>query len=137
MKRRRHPSRVHARVRRGFTLIELLLVLVIIALLASIVAPLVTGSISRARESTLKEDLYALRKAIDDYYADNGVYPPELDELVKRRYLRNIPADPVTEKRDTWVLVRAEDDKGGKGGIVDVHSGSEEKAADGSSYKDW
>jgi general secretion pathway protein G len=123
---------------RGFTLMELLLVLLLVALLAGLVAPVVTGGIQRARESTLKEDLYALRKAIDDYYADMGAYPPELEELVKRRYLRRIPADPVTEKRDTWVLLRSEDDKAGKGsGILDIRSGSPERASDGSYFKDW
>ena len=120
----------------GFTLMEMLLVLLLVALLASLVAPVVTGGMQRARESTLKEDLYALRKAIDDYYADLGAYPPELDELVKRRYLRRIPPDPVTEKRETWVLVRTEDEKG-KAGIVDVRSGSEDRASDGSYFKDW
>lgn len=122
----------------GFTLIELLLVLLLIALLASLVAPVVTGSIFRARESTLKEDLHVMRKAIDDHYADTGVYPAELEDLVKKRYLRRIPIDPVTEKRDTWVLTRAEDDKAGKaGGIIDVHSSSQEKAGDGTYYKEW
>ena len=121
---------------RAFTLIELLLVLLIVALLASLVTPVVTGGVQRARESTLKEDLYALRKAIDDYYADNGSYPGELDELVKKRYLRRIPTDPVTDKRDTWQLVRSEDDKSGKG-ILDVRSGSQDKASDGSYFKDW
>jgi general secretion pathway protein G len=125
-----------ATLRTGFTLMEMLLVLLLVALLASLVAPVVTSGIQRARESTLKEDLYALRKAIDDYYADLGAYPPELDELVKRRYLRRIPPDPLTEKRETWVLVRAEDEKG-KPGIVDVRSGSEERASDGSYFKDW
>ena len=122
--------------RRGFTLIELLLVLLVVALLASLVTPVVTGGVQRARESTLKEDLYALRKAIDDYYADTGNYPSELEELVKKRYLRRIPTDPVTEKRDTWILVRSEDDKSGKG-ILDVRSGSQDKASDGSYFKDW
>jgi general secretion pathway protein G len=123
---------------RGFTLMELMLVMLLVALLASLVVPVVTGGIQRARESTLKEDLYALRKAIDDYYADMGAYPPELEELVKRRYLRRIPADPVTEKRDTWVLLRSEDDKAGKGsGILDIRSGSPERASDGSYFKDW
>ena len=58
----RGPS---TKLRTGFTLIELLLVLLLVALLAALVAPVVTGGIQRARESTLKEDLYALRKAID------------------------------------------------------------------------
>jgi general secretion pathway protein G len=125
-------------VRRGFTLMEMLLVLMLIALLATLVTPVVTGGLARARESTLRADLYALRKAIDDYYADTGAYPPELDELVTKRYLRRIPPDPVTESRDTWVLVRAEDDKAAKGGgILDVRSGSPELARDGSPFKDW
>ena len=124
--------------RRGFTLMELLLVMLLLALLASLAAPVVTGSIQRARESTLKEDLYALRKAIDDYYADTGAYPPELEELVTKRYLRRIPPDPLTEKRDTWVLVRSDEDKGAKSsGILDIRSGSQERATDGSYFKDW
>lgn len=126
---------------RGFTLIELLLSLLIVALLASLVTPVVVGSIHRARESALKEDLYAMRKAIDDYYADAGTYPTELDELVTKRYLRRVPVDPITEKRDTWVFTRTDsekNDKSGKSsGIVDVRSGSKEKASDGSYYKDW
>ena len=125
-------------MRRGFTLVEMLLVLMLIALLATLVTPVVTGGLARARESTLRADLYALRKAIDDYYADTGAYPPELDELVTKRYLRRIPPDPVTESRETWVLVRAEDDKAAKGGgILDVRSGSPELARDGSPFKDW
>lgn len=121
---------------RGFTLLELLFVLLIVALLAGIVGPMLVGSISRARESTLKEDLYVLRKAIDDFYADNGKYPGELADLVDKRYLRGIPADPVTERRDTWITVRAANDRG-QGGIVDVHSGSGLAANDGTSYRDW
>jgi general secretion pathway protein G len=114
-----------------------LLVLIVLSLLASLAAPVVTGGLQRARESTLKTDLQALRRAIDDYYADTGVYPPELEELVKKRYLRRIPVDPLTEKRDSWVLVRAEDESAPPKGIVDVKSGSPEKAADGSYFKDW
>jgi general secretion pathway protein G len=125
-----------SRSARGFTLLELLLVLVIISLLASLVAPVVGSGIQRARESTLKADLYALRKAIDDYHVDNGGYPTELDELVKKRYLRRIPPDPVTEKRDSWVIVRTEDEAAGKG-ILDIRSGSQDKASDGSYFKDW
>lgn len=123
---------------RGFTLLELLLVMLLLALIASLAAPLVTAGIQRARESTLKADLYVLRKAIDDHYADTGAYPRELDELVAKRYLRRIPPDPMTEKHDTWVLVRAEEEKAGRApGILDVRSGSQERASDGSRFKDW
>jgi general secretion pathway protein G len=123
---------------RGFTLIELLLALLLVALLASLAVPVVSGSIVRARESTLRADLYALRKAIDDFHADTGVYPKELDELVAKRYLRRIPPDPVTEKRDTWIVVRAEEEKAAQAsGIFDVRSGSPDQASDGSYFKDW
>ena len=121
---------------RGFTLLELLFVLVIVAMLASIVGPMLGGSISRARESTLKQDLFVMRKAIDDYYADKGKYPNELSELVEKRYLRGLPADPVTERRDTWVITRTDNGKG-TGGIIDVRSGSALSANDGTPYRDW
>lgn len=121
---------------RGFTLLELLFVLIIVGLLAGIVGPMLVGSISRAREATLREDLYVMRKAIDDYYADNGKYPGELSDLVNKRYLRGIPADPVTERRDTWMAVRTGNGRG-QDGIIDVHSGSELAANDGTPYRDW
>ncbi len=124
----------------GFTLIELLLVLFLVALLASLVTPVVTGSINRAKESALREDLQVMRKAIDDHYADHGKYPAELQELVEKRYLRKLPDDPITGKRDTWVTVRKEGpaDFGAKAaGIIDVRSGSDETGSDGTAYKDW
>lgn len=135
------------RAARGFTLMELLVVLALVAVLASLVAPVVSNSISRAKEATLKENLFILRKAIDDYYADAGSYPTELKQLVEKRYIRRIPADPLTDRSDTWVAVRADEDSkdkptGGSGsqetaGIIDVRSGSEAKSADGEAYRDW
>jgi general secretion pathway protein G len=121
---------------RGFTLIELLFVMLIVALLAGIVGPVLVSSIGNARESTLKEDLFVMRKAIDDYYADNGKYPGELSDLTDKRYLRRIPADPLTDRMDSWVLVRVTSDNGA-GGIVDVHSSSSGTASDGTLYRDW
>lgn len=120
----------------GFTLLELLFVLVIVALLAAIVGPSLTGGIDRARESALKEDLFVMRKAIDDYYADNGKYPHSLEILVEKRYLRSIPVDPITERFETWVLLR-NGYSGTDNGIVNIKSGSDLQARDGSSYKDW
>jgi len=124
--------------RRGFTLIELVLTLFIVALLASLIAPIVTGNIARSRESALKQDLVTMRKAIDDYYSDNGTYPPDLEALVKKRYLRKIPVDPLTERTESWIPVRAETGPDGKGGgIRDVRSGSDEKSSDGVPYREW
>lgn len=121
---------------RGFTLIELLFVMVIAALLASIVGPVLVSSIGNARESTLKEDLFVMRKGIDDYYADHGKYPGELTDLTKKHYLRRIPVDPLTDRADSWVLVRVMSDDG-EGGIVDVRSSSDATARDGTLYRDW
>jgi len=124
-------------VQKGFTLVELLLVLLIVALLASLTAPAITGSVHRARESSLKHNLQVMRKAIDDFYADNGVYPPTLETLVEKRYIRKLPKDPITERADSWVLVRSRDGQSGaEGGIVDIQSGSEDKGSDGTPYRE-
>lgn len=119
---------------RGFTFMELLVVLALIALLASVIAPVLTGSIVRAREAALKEDLQVMRKAIDGYYGDQGEYPPDLDTLVQKRYLRRLPVDPLTERVDSWRLVKAEHERGG---VMDVRSGSDEKSSEGEYYRDW
>src|SRR4030067_186877 len=68
---------VRYRVNAGFTLVELLLVLFVVALLASLVAPVVTGTIQRARESSLKEDLHQMRKALHDFYSDHSRDPQQ------------------------------------------------------------
>lgn len=123
---------------RGHTLIELLLALFILALLASLVAPMVTGGIQRAKESALKEDLYRMRKAIDDYYADTNAYPVELEELVRKRYLRKVPADPLTDSRESWRLVRSEEEAGDDAkGIIDIRSGSDAVDGEGVAYVEW
>ncbi|MDH5232574.1 MAG: prepilin-type N-terminal cleavage/methylation domain-containing protein [Gammaproteobacteria bacterium] len=118
----------------GFTLIELITVLVIIALLASIATPIVTHSITRAKESALRENLQVMRKALDDYFADQGRYPQALDELVEKRYLRHIPNDPITESKSVWQFKYYQGDDGG---IEDIHSGSDKVAGDGSRYREW
>jgi general secretion pathway protein G len=127
-------SDMRMKSKNGFTLVELLLVLFVVALLASLVAPIATRSIEQTREATLKEDLHMLRKAIDDYYADTGTYPESLNILVEKRYLRKMPMDPLTDRATSWIEVRSEDKSGG---ILDVHSGAEGKSADGVAYRDW
>jgi general secretion pathway protein G len=77
---------------RGFTLVELMVVLTIIALLISIVAPDYVGRTRRAEEAVLKQNLSTMRDALDKHYADAGRYPGSLDELVAKRYLRAIRA---------------------------------------------
>ena len=120
---------------RGFTLVELLVVLAIVAVLLSIAAPRYTGSVDRAKEAVLRENLASLRDALDKHYSDTGHYPSKLEELVTKRYLRRIPLDPVTDSPVSWVLVPPPDPD--KGGIADVRSGAREKARDGTFYKEW
>ena len=118
----------------GFTFIELLVVLALLALLASIAMPMLTSSVTHAREATLKEDLQVMRKAIDAYYGDRGEYPQNLAALVERRYLRKVPVDPFTDRNDSWRLVKSDDDSRG---VIDIHSGSDEPADDGVYLRDW
>lgn len=115
----------------GFTIVELLVVLVLVSLLASLVTPVVTKSILRAKESTLKEDLMLIRKSIDDYYADTSKYPENLETLVEKRYIRKIPADPITDSKTTWKFVDEDN------GISDIKSGSDGTAMDGTKYNEW
>ncbi|MCA3129838.1 MAG: type II secretion system protein [Betaproteobacteria bacterium] len=119
--------------RGGFTLVELLVVMAVVALLLSMVTPRYFASVDRAREAVLKETLATVREAIDKFHADTGAYPASLDELVRRRYLRRAPLDPVTESAATWVVVPA---PGGAGGLFDVRSGAPGSAADGTAFSD-
>jgi len=124
----------------GFTLIELMIVMAIIVILAGIATALYVNSIQRSKEAVLKSDLFRMRDAIDQYYADKGKYPATLDALVSDQYLRKIPDDPITKSADTWQTVPAEPDPANPSaepGIYDVKSGAQGTALDGSSYSDW
>jgi len=125
---------------RGFTMIELLVVISIIVILASLGMVQYRNSVIRAREAVLKEDLFRMRDAIDQYYADRNKYPSSLDDLVSDGYLREIPIDPMTQSKDTWQTVNAEagvNDTSPIPGIYDVKSGSEASSLDGTRYADW
>jgi general secretion pathway protein G len=133
-----------ARVRRcaakGFTLIELMIVMALIVVLASIGLAMHANSQTRAREAVLKEDLFRLRDAIDQYYADKNMYPASLDALVTDKYLRAIPVDPFTQRADTWQTTMSEVDPANPSaqpGIYDIKSGSDRTAMDGTQYSSW
>ena len=133
------PSSRH-RSGAGFTLIELMIVMSLIVILASIGLTLYTNSVIRAKESVLKEDLFRMRDAIDQYYADKGKYPVTLDSLVSEKYLRSIPVDPFTNSADTWRSIQSEPDPTNptaEPGVYDVRSGSDQKSIDGTNYADW
>ena len=125
---------------RGFTLIEMLIVMTLIVVLASVGLIAYQTSVRRGREAVLKEDLYRMRDAIDQYYADKGKYPTDLNELVSTNYIRRVPVDPITNSAETWQTVQAEPDPSNpsaESGINDVKSGSEAAAIDGTNYEDW
>jgi len=109
--------------RRGFTLIELLVALAIIGTLLSLAVPRYFGSLAKAEETVLKQNLAMLREAIDQHYADTGRYPEGIDALVSKRYLRSVPEDPITRSRATWVAVPPPPEFA-EGGMYDVKSGA-------------
>lgn len=124
----------------GFTLLELMIVMVVIGLLAAIAIPSYTNNVRNAREAVLKEDLHAMRTAIDSYTVDKQKAPQTLDDLVQAGYLKSLPVDPFTHRSDTWVPVQSDSlstvDQT-EPGIDDVHSGAQQTASDGTSYNTW
>jgi len=124
----------------GFTIIELLVVLALISILATMGMAQYRQSVMHAREAVLKTDLFDLRDAIDQYYADKGMYPSSLDALVTSGYIRKVPIDPITNAADTWQTVVSDPDPSNPTaavGIKDVKSGSDQMALDGTPYADW
>jgi general secretion pathway protein G len=126
--------------RPGFTLIELLIVMTLIVVLAGIGLATYSTSITKSKEAVLKEDLFRMRDAIDQYHADKANYPASLEALVSEGYMRRVPEDPFTTSSTTWQTTPAEIDPANptaEAGIFDIKSGSEQTALDGSRYSDW
>ncbi len=122
------------RLERAFTLIELLVVLAIVATLLTLVVPRYFGQADKAKETVLHQNLAAMRDSIDRFRADQGRYPQSLDELVQKRYLRDIPLDPVTQSGAAWTTEPPAD---GTPGIYNVRSSAKGKAKDGIDYSAW
>lgn len=121
---------------KGFTLVELLVVMAIISLLLTIAAPRYFHSVQRSREAVLREDLHLMRDAVDKHYADTGKYPPSLEDLVTKKYLRRIPADPITDSASTWVIVNPPDKPEAKV-VYDIRSGAPGNSLDGKPYAEF
>ena len=124
----------------GFTLIELLIVIALISILATMGVVQYRNSVQSAKEATLRTDLFRMRDAIDQYYADKAKYPASLDALVSDGYMRAIPEDPITKSADTWQTVPAEPEPGNTSsdpGIYNIKSGAPGTGLDGTSYSEW
>lgn len=125
----------------GFTLLELMVVLTLILILAAIAAPNYRVAIIRAREAVLKDDLFTMRKLIDQYTLDKNQPPESLDDLVQGGYLRGgLPVDPFTGSNQTWQADIEEvplSPEQTVPGVVDVHSGSNAESLEGTPYSSW
>ena len=127
-----------SRKSRGFTLLELMIVISILVILALIAMAQYNKTVQAAKEATLREDLYTMRKMIDQYAADKGKLPQSLDDLKSAGYIHDIPIDPFTEQPD-WRTDPGEDpgSTSGESGIVNVHSNASGQASDGTNYSEW
>jgi general secretion pathway protein G len=123
---------------RGFTLLELMIVISILVILALIAMSQYNKTVLAAREATLKEDLFTMRKMIDQYAADKGKLPQSLEDLKAAGYIHEVPVDPLTEQAD-WRTESGEDpgSTAGESGIVNVFSNAPGTGSDGRPYSEW
>lgn len=124
----------------GFSLLEMMIVITIILILAGIAAGRYEKSVLRAKEATLKQDLFTMRNAIQQYTLDKEAGPSSLDDLVQGKYLSGVPVDPITRQKD-WhtesdqVLL---DPLQTTPGITDVHSSSDQVSPfENTPYNTW
>jgi general secretion pathway protein G len=123
---------------RGFSLLELMISMFILIIMLSVALPTYQRSVQNARETVLKENLWQMRKAIDQYSADKAKLPTSIDDLVDKKYLRDKPVDPITETTE-WDEVKGPDPNSAEGeeGLVNVKSTSQDQDSDGKAYSDY
>ena len=116
----------------------------ILGILVAIAVPQLQKAPIRAKEATLREDLFTFRSCLDQFYADKGHYPDSLQTLVTEKYFRKMPVDPFTKSADTWQVVMEEPDSSDTAstdqqpGIIDVKSGSKMVSPfDNTPYNTW
>ena len=129
---------VKKKLEKGFTLLELMIAMFVLIILLSVALPTYQRSVQYAKETVLKENLWQMRKAIDQYASDKGKYPPSIESLVEGKYLREMPIDPILEAAE-WDAVMGEDplnpDSGD--GLKDVKSKADGQDSEGKAYKDY
>ncbi len=129
-----------SRQQRGFTLIELIIVCAMISILLGVMVPIYKIHILHANEAVLKEDLFNMRQAIDQYTQDKGKAPQALEDIVTAGYLHAIPKDPMTRSSETWQVVQEdvlESIDQTAPGISDVKSGASQNSSEGTAYNTW
>jgi general secretion pathway protein G len=132
--------RRHECATRGFTLIEMVIVISIVLILVAVAVPMYQQSMLRAREAVLRDNLFTMRSVIDQFTLDKQRAPQSLQEVVSEGYLRQIPVDPFTGSRDTWIeemedyMLSVDQNQPG---ITNVRSGSDQIGTDGTPYSTW
>jgi general secretion pathway protein G len=122
----------------GFSLLELMIAMFILIILLSVALPTYHRSVQHARETVLRENLWQMRRAIDQYAADKAKLPRSIDDLVEGKYLRDRPIDPTNDKTE-WNEIQGPDPNSpdGEEGLVNVKSLSEESDSEGVAYRDY
>ena len=81
--------------RKGFTFIEAVAALLIIAALGFLSAPAFNTLIAKSKEGNAKGGLATIRGALEVYKADNGTYPVDNLDCLKKKYLMKIPKNEL------------------------------------------
>lgn len=128
-----------SKTEKGFSLLELMIAMFILIILLSVAIPTYQSSVQHARETVLKENLWQMRRSIDQYATDKGKLPQSLQDLVDGGYLREIPVDPLNEEKREWNEIQGEDIYSSEGnqGLKDVKSLSQGTGSDGKNYSDY
>src|SRR5258708_24127044 len=113
----------NCRKQKGFSLLELMIAMFIMIILLSVAVPTYQRSVQHARETVLHENLWQIRRAIDQFTADKGKLPKSVDELVEGKYLHEKPVDPILEKAE-WNEIQGADtnSQNAEQGLKDVQS---------------
>jgi len=123
---------------KGFSLLELMIAMFIMIILLSVAVPVYQRSVQHARETVLKENLWQMRRAIDQYSADKGKLPQSVEDLVENKYLREVPIDPIIEKAE-WKEIQGEDSNSpdSEQGLTDIKSMAEGQDTDGKDFSEY
>ncbi len=127
------------RYQRGFSLLELMIAMFILIILLTVAVPTYQRSVQHAKETVLRQNLWQMRRSIDQYGSDKGKLPQSLNDLKDGGYLREIPVDPINEERAEWSEIQGEDKYSGDGGqgLVDVKSLAQGADGEGKNYSDY
>ncbi len=135
---RNNEQRITKKGQHGFSLLELLIAMFILIILLSVALPTYRTSIQHAREVVLQENLFQMRRAIDQYTSDKGEAPQSIDDLVEAKYMREKPKDPITEENE-WQQITGDDPNSTEGeqGLVDVKSLADGEDSNGKRYSEY